>query len=219
MISETGGDAAVFTLRKDDTPSTVCLPVTENSCPSVFSEKAEITQSYQDLTFCPKDLDKVSHLKPIYFVLDNGLVFIDKLLPDPSSQLIPRAPNFSKDYYVQLHYHVSSFNDYNYLGAHVPLQHSYLRVKKFRELLPADYEDSVILQYMEYGFPLGLQEEFVLKPVLKNHSGSYEYFSHVDRFIGKELEKGGLTGPFSTSPFTNVIISPLMTAPKKPNSR
>ena len=118
-------------------------------------------------------------------------MFIDKLLPDPSSQLTPRAPNFSKEYYVQLHYHVSSFNDYNHLGARVPLQHSCLRVKKFRELLPADYEDSVILQYMEYGFPLGLQEEFVLKPVLKNHWSSYEYFSHVDRFIGKELEKGG----------------------------
>ena len=84
----------MFTLRKDDTPSTVCLPVTENSCPSVFSEKAEITQSYQDLTFCSKDLDKVSHLKPIYFVLDNGLVFIDKLLPDPSSQLFLELRTF-----------------------------------------------------------------------------------------------------------------------------
>ena len=72
---------------------------------------------------------------------------------------------------------------------------------------------------MEYGFPLGLQEDFTLKPVLKNHSSSYEYYSHVDKFIKKELLKGGMCGPFATSPFQDLMISPLMTSPKKPNSR
>ena len=72
---------------------------------------------------------------------------------------------------------------------------------------------------MEYGFPLGLQEDFLLKPVMKNHSSSYEFYSYVDKFIKNELEKGGMTGPFSTSPFSNIMISPLMTSPKKPDSR
>ena len=77
----------------------------------------------------------------------------------------------------------------------------------------------VVMQYLEFGFPLGLQEDFVLQPVSKNHYSSYEFYSHVDRFIGKELVKCGMTGPFATSPFNNIMISPLMTAPKKPNSR
>ena len=168
---------------------------------------------------CPKDLEKGKYLKPIYFVLNNGLVFSDKLLPDPLLQLTPDNITFTPDYFVNLHYSVSSFNTYNHLGARIPLKHSRLKVKKFRDLLPENFDDTVIFQYMEFGFPLGLQEDFVLHPVLKNHSSSYEYFSHVDKFVRTELEKGGLTGPFTTCPFQNIMISPLMTSHKKPQSR
>ena len=90
---------------------------------------------------------------------------------------------------------------------------------KFRQLLPTDFNDLSILQYLEFGFPLGLIEDYVLQPVLKNHSSSYEYFTHVDKFISNELSNGGLTGPFSNSPFSQIMTSPLMTAVKKPNSR
>ena len=75
------------------------------------------------------------------------------------------------------------------------------------------------MQYMQFGFPLGLQENFNLKPVLRNHSSAYEYYSHVDKFIRNELENGGITGPFLTTPFPEIMISPLMTSVKKPNSR
>ena len=85
--------------------------------------------------------------------------------------------------------------------------------------MPLDYEDNSVLQFMEFGFPLGLQDDFLLKPVLTNHSSSYEYYTHVDKFVKNELEKGGMTGLFSTSPFKNVMISPLMTSHKKPCSR
>ena len=65
----------------------------------------------------------------------------------------------------------------------------------------------------------GGSANFILKPVLKNHSSSYEYYLHVDKFVRKELELGGMTGPFPTSPFDNIMISPLMTSHNKPNSR
>ena len=169
--------------------------------------------------FTPKDLEKGIFLKPVFYVLDNGLVFHDKLLPDPKQNLIPDNCQFSKEYYVKLHYDVSKFSTYNHLGARIALEHNSLNVKRFRELLPPDYDDKVVLQYIEFGFPLGLQEDFVLKPVLKNHSSAYEYYTHVEKFIKNELLKGGMCGPFPTSPFKNVMISPLMTSPKKPNSR
>ena len=89
----------------------------------------------------------------------------------------------SPQYYVDLHFQVKYFNDYNHLGARLPLKHCNINVNKFRSLLPSDYCDKVICQYLEYGFPLGLQEDFVLKPVLKNHTGAYEFYSNVDKFI------------------------------------
>ena len=53
----------------------------------------------------------------------------------------------------------------------------------------------------------------------KNHSSSYEYFTHIDKFISKELLAGGITGPFLTSLYNQIMVSPLMTAVKKPDSR
>ena len=119
-----------------------------------------------------KDLEKISFLKPIFYVLNNGQVFHDKLLPDPVCSF-PSDLKFSTDYYVNLHFKVASFQTYNHLGARISLNHSNINVNKFRELLPFNYDDKVILQFMEYGFPLGLKQDYMLKPVMKNHSSSY----------------------------------------------
>ena len=146
------------------------------------------SENFADLEPAPKDLDKPSFLKPVYFVLNNGLVFHDKLLPNPEGPLYQADKiKFSKEYYVDLHFRISSHNNFNHLGARKPLDHSHINIKKFRDLLPQDYNDCVILQYLEYGFPLGLNHDFTLCPVLKNHSSSYEYFPHVDKFVKNEL--------------------------------
>ena len=57
---------------------------------------------------CPRDL-KGTSLKSIYFVLNNGLVFCDKLLPDPTFSLSPKTINFSPQYYADLHFQVRYF--------------------------------------------------------------------------------------------------------------
>ena len=105
------------------------------------------------------------------------------------------------------------------MGARIPLSHSKINIGKFRELLPTDYDDIVVLQYLQFGFPIGLSEDFVLSSSLKNHSSSYEFFTHIDKFLSKELLLGGVTGPFYSSPYYQILTSPLMTAPKKPFSR
>ena len=169
-LSVLGNNAALLSDCKDDGASAVSV-------------------SAIDFSSASRDLEKVTHLKPIYFVLDNGLVFTDKLLPDPSSPLTSDNLQFSKEFYVDLHFKVSSFNTYNHLGARIALQHSNMKVTRFRELLPSNYDDMVILQYIEFGFPLGLQTDYVLKPVLNNHSSAYEYYKHVDKFVSNELVK------------------------------
>ena len=198
--------------------------VMKDDCLSMAATAVKVSddnsESYvSDILECSPDIPKGKFLKSIHYVLNNGLVFTDKLLPDPSKPLISNNIKFNSNYYTDLYFRISSFNTYNHLGARVPLEHSKLRVKKFRQLLPFNYDDIVVLQYIEYGFPLGLQEDFLLQPVLKNHSSAYEFYTYVDKFVTNELEKGGMTGPFSSSPFNNIMISPLMTSPKKPNSR
>ena len=146
---------------------------------------------------------------------------MDRKIPGNFGQPIHfhENPLFNKDYYVNLHHNVSIYGKYNYAGARISLCHNKINVDRFRQLLPSDFDDLGVLQYLEFGFPLGLVEDFVLKPVLKNHSSSYEYFTHIDRFIINELVNGGLSGPFQNSPFSHIMTSPLMTAVKKPNSR
>ena len=75
------------------------------------------------------------------------------------------------------------------------------------------------MQFLEFGFPLGLWTESYLVPCTNNHSSAYTFYSYIDEFVEKELESLGLTGPFEVEPFQSIMLSPLMTATKKPNSR
>ena len=186
---------------------------------SALNEQKVVESTDNHISECPRDLKRGVFLKPLYYVLNNGQVFTDKMLPDPTHSLISDATMFTTEYYTQLHFEVSKFNTYNHLGARIPLSHTKINIDKFRNLLDSNYDDRVILQYLEFGFPLGLKDDFTLQPVLRNHSSAYEFYTHIDKFVRNELEKGGMTGPFCTSPFQQIMISPLMTSPKKPNSR
>ena len=168
----------------------------------------------------PTDLPPRTYLKPLYFSLPDGLIFVDKHLPD-NTLFSPFNANqdFPPEHFSNLHNHIKSFNVYNHLGARVKLPHSKINVSKFLEYLPTDYDDLVVLQYLDFGFPLGLVEDFVLVPNVRNHSSSYEFYSYVDKFVMKEIKASGITGPFYSSPFQSIMISPMMTAPKKPASR
>ena len=174
-----------------------------------------------EIPVAPLDIPAKTFLPNQYFVLPGGLVFIDKVIPSRFDKSFVYSTNmeFSMKYFVELHNHVKLFGTYNFSGARVKLHHNKINVSAFRKLLPHYFEDLAILQYLEFGFPLGLNEDYDLMPVLKNHSSSYNYFTHIDKFIATELNKTGLTGPFMNSPFELIMTSPLMTAVKKPSSR
>ena len=81
------------------------------------------------------------------------------------------------------------------------------------------YADIEVVQFIEYGFPLGLSSEPDLECSNRNHGSSYMWYGHVDKFICSEVEEGGVAGPFSKAPWWDTIVSPLMTAHKKVMSR
>ena len=72
---------------------------------------------------------------------------------------------------------------------------------------------------LEFGFPLGLAQDFELQSSTQNHSSAYEYFTYVDTFISKEVVSCGIAGPLTGPPFPTTLVSPIMTAPKKPGLR
>ena len=154
-------------------------------------------------------------------MLPEGQVFVDMKISSKFDNPVnfPKNRTFTTNYFINLSFSVKQFDTYNHLGARLKLEHSSINVHRFRHLLGPNYDDLHILQYLEYGFPLGLIEDFVLKPILRNHSSSYDYFSHIDKFLVKELSAGGITGPFLSSPYETLMVSPLMTAVKKPGSR
>ena len=186
---------------------------------------------------CSDDLDvfltpakpilKPNLLKPSRFVLPNGQCFVDKMLPCPSVQLVEHG-KFNASYFINLHNRTAApghrgqyswpHGTPNYLGARIPLEHTTFNLPYWRKQL-VGYENIEILQYIEFGFPLGLKDTPTLSPVLANHGSAYQYYPWLDKFFAGGLTKGGVTGPCGSAPFQNPMVSPLMTAPKKPNER
>ena len=170
---------------------------------------------------------KVSSLKSSMFYLPDAKIFMDKSLPDPEPSFLARiTPNvmFSPDYFTGLHNLVNApghgypEGTYNYLGARICLEHTSFNIPTWKNLL-ADYPRKELVDFLQYGFPIGVSQEGITEPSLKNHSSSYMYFSHLDKFCIKEIAKTGLTGPFGNVPFSSYQISPMMTSFKKPSSR
>ena len=174
-----------------------------------------------------KPVQKVSCLQDRHIPIPKGS-FTDKFLPAPSHELVLRE-KFTGDYFVALHNLVSAAGmradgstypafTANHLGARIKLVHTGLKPERWRTHL-IGYENAEVVQFIEYGFPLGLSELPDLDSSTRNHGSAYSYFNHVDKFVTGELLSGGLTGPFQKAPWWECIISPLMTAPKKPDSR
>ena len=174
-----------------------------------------------------KPVLKVSSLKDFIVRIPNG-IFNDKILP-PSDQPLVARKIFDGDYFVSLHNLVSApglrmdGSTYpaftaNYLGARVKLVHTGLKPERWRHHL-IGYEHADLVQLIEYGFPLGLAELPELQSSSRNHGSAYGFYTHVDKFVAEEILNGGISGPFPKSPWWESIISPMMTAPKKPDSR
>ena len=152
-------------------------------------------------------------------------MFVDKVLP-PINVTFSKCADFPMEYFVALHKLASApgntYSAYtpNHIGARIPLHHTKLNIPRWRHHL-VGYEGVEIIQLLEYGFPIGLSVGHTpaLVSTLRNHGSSYQYFTYLDKFLSTGLERCELAGPFKTPPFTEVHVSPLMTAVKKPDGR
>ena len=103
----------------------------------------------------------------------------------------------------------------NWRGLRLPLSTS-LNITHWRYLL-ADYWDTQICEFLEFGFPLDLSVSSLESKSVSNHPSASAFPTHIEHYLRTETQLGAIKGPFVTSPLQALHCSPMMTRPK-PNS-
>ena len=116
---------------------------------------------------------------------------------------------------IELHKMVKKFNKPNFLGARIPVK-SQLNIDQWQTYL-VDYWDKQLLEFLQFGFPLGFNRQCPLKNDNTNHKSAMEYPQDIDAYLTEERDFGAIIGPFAEHPIENAHFSPFMTR-FKPNS-
>ena len=118
-----------------------------------------------------------------------------------------------QDWVVQAHKFVKKEGLPNYLGARIKVP-SQLNLRNWRRFLH-DYNLKIICEYLEFGFPLNINEElFTYNIEITNHASARLQLTGVDKYFNVEVKKMAMVGPFTEKPFSKIHYSPLMTRPK-----
>jgi hypothetical protein len=112
------------------------------------------------------------------------------------------------------HYYINESGVPNFAGCRIELD-SKLNIPVWRSAL-AGYHDNQLVDFLQYGFPLGYSSNKLPVSVFKNHSGALSFHKDVDKYLATEVQAGVMAGPFINNPLSLPLsISPLNTVPKK----
>ena len=79
-----------------------------------------------------------------------------------------------------------------------------------------DYEDRVICDFLEFGWPLDYTNQTFPVFDLRSHRGALTFPSAVQEYIRSEISLGRVAGPFAATTFHDgFVVSPLNTAAKR----
>ena len=107
-----------------------------------------------------------------------------------------------------------SSGQFNYTGLRIPVP-SRLNIPIWRALLQ-DYEDSVIGDFLEFGWPLGYTNQTLPVFDLRTHRGALNFPSAVQDYLSSEISLGRVAGSFDAPPFPDgFVVSPLNTVAKR----
>ena len=100
----------------------------------------------------------------------------------------------------------------NLSGARIPIP-TRLNIPAWEKYLAPT--DTQLLDMLKFGFPMGYIGPSSPTLYTDNHPSALQYQSQVSDFIQKELDLGGIIGPFVHPPFRQWChVSPLMSRPK-----
>ena len=101
----------------------------------------------------------------------------------------------------------------NYKAIRVPLTSTF-NLQYVKDNI-GDYHDKSFLDYLTFGFPLGINHKATIKTnASDNHASAKAFPTEVNQYIQSEIEAGSLVvGPFSQPPHEYFTWSTLMTRP------
>lgn len=103
----------------------------------------------------------------------------------------------------------------NALGCRIPIP-SKLHLDQWDELLGKSSKYEELLDFIRFRFLMGYLGPESAYDDKYNHSSAEQYESHIEAFLEKEIELGGIVGPMPSQPFQPWInTAPLMTRPKR----
>jgi hypothetical protein len=143
--------------------------------------------------------------------------------PPSSPTFNPLGPGIDYDYFnslddrefdIQIHESVVTSRIPNYRGCRIPLR-TRLNITYLKEQL-SHYHDPVLVELLEFGFPIEVKGQLPVRNQCKNHRGALDFPGTMDNYVDKELHYGSVMGPFKSSPFSSsVIYSPVSFVEKK----
>ena len=115
--------------------------------------------------------------------------------------------------YLQLASDIKASGVPNHRGMHVPLPSTFDLEYISTEI--SGYHDQKLLDYLTFGFPLGLDPDIhIISNKNDNHASAVRHAEAIDEYIAVEKGHGALFGPFESEPHPEFTWSPLMTRPK-----
>ena len=102
----------------------------------------------------------------------------------------------------------------NCMSAKIPLV-SGINVEAWRDLTDGSPEEAELIDFIEFGFPLGYNGPVSQTDVTTNHNSAKEFMPHIWEFIEQEQTHGTLHPTYDGPPFKQWHhTSPMMTRPK-----
>ncbi len=116
---------------------------------------------------------------------------------------------------VSLFEHVNASGLPNYKLCRIPVPNSSLNMSVWKEKL-FEYQDKVVCEYLEYGFPLDFDRSKKLYyDNERNHKGARAFPEFINNYFERECESLRILGPFKKNPFSvPLVTSPLNSVPK-----
>ena len=122
-----------------------------------------------------------------------------------------------KAWAIEAHQLVRQSNCPNYEQARVRVP-TELNINNWRQLC-GNYHDQLLLDYLEFGFPLCVdRSQLVFNNIDNNHPSAEDHTSDVEAYLSKEIKHQAVVGPFNNFPF-DVHYSPMLTRPKPDDTR
>lgn len=82
------------------------------------------------------------------------------------------------------------------------------------------YEDQIIFDFLQFGWPTGYALSVLLKSTPVNHSSALAFKDHVQHFLDTEIAYNTLTGPFDHNPLPHPLVcSPQQTVLKRDSDK